>query len=106
MENTTPPTAAGALMATGVVLSFEIISANMIPTRTPINPPKLVSTAASVKNCPKITDFLAPIAFFRPISLVRSVTDTSMIFITPIPPTRREIPAIQINMVLVDWLNC
>ena len=27
-----------------------------------------------------------------PISLVRSVTDTSMIFITPIPPTKREIP--------------
>ena len=29
-----------------------------------------------------------------PISLVRSVTDTSIIFITPIPPTKREIPAI------------
>ena len=33
MENTTPPTAAGALMATGVVLSFEIISANILEIR-------------------------------------------------------------------------
>ena len=28
-----------------------------------------------------------------PISRVRSVTDTSMMFITPMPPTRREMPA-------------
>jgi hypothetical protein len=28
-----------------------------------------------------------------PISRVRSVTETSMMFMTPIPPTSREIPA-------------
>ena len=35
----------------------------------------------------------APIALRMPISRVRSVTDTSMMFITPIPPTSREIAA-------------
>ena len=38
--------------------------------------------------------FGAPRAFLVPISLVRSVMDTSIIFITPIPPTKRAIPAI------------
>ena len=36
----------------------------------------------------------APRAFLVPISRVRSVMDTSMIFMTPMPPTSREIPAI------------
>ena len=37
-----------------------------------------------------------------PISLVRSVTETSIIFITPMPPTTSEITAIdEINSVIV-----
>ena len=36
---------------------------------------------------------LAPIALRMPISRVRSVTLTSMMFITPIPPTSSEIAA-------------
>ena len=35
----------------------------------------------------------APIALRMPISRVRSVTVTSMMFITPIPPTSSEIAA-------------
>ena len=35
----------------------------------------------------------APTAFLMPISWLRSATDTSIIFITPIPPTTREIAA-------------
>ena len=35
----------------------------------------------------------APIAFRIPISLVRSVTETSIMFMIPMPPTRREIAA-------------
>ena len=31
----------------------------------------------------------------RPISRVRSVTDTSMMFIMPMPPTSSEMPATQ-----------
>jgi len=36
----------------------------------------------------------APIALRRPISRVRSRTDTSMMFMMPIPPTSSEIAAI------------
>ena len=36
---------------------------------------------------------LAPMALRMPISRVRSVTETSMIFIMPIPPTSREMAA-------------
>jgi len=35
----------------------------------------------------------APSALRRPISRTRSVTDTSMMFITPMPPTSSEIAA-------------
>ena len=35
----------------------------------------------------------APVAMRTPISRVRSVTDTSMMFITPMPPTSSEIAA-------------
>lgn len=48
----------------------------------------------STKNCIRISCLVAQIAFRIPISLVRSVTDTSIIFITPIPQTKREIAAI------------
>ena len=97
MENTTEPIMAGMLMAVGAPDTCATTFDRMIPSTTPMIPPILVSTEASVRNCPRIIFFLAPMAFFRPISLVRSVTDTSMIFITPIPPTRREILAIQIS---------
>jgi hypothetical protein len=36
----------------------------------------------------------APTAIRIPISWVRSVTETSMMFMTPIPPTTREMTAI------------
>ena len=49
---------------------------------------------ASTMNCIIIEFCVAPNAFLRPISLVLSVTETNMIFITPIPPTIRLIPAI------------
>ena len=35
---------------------------------------------------------VAPIAFLRPISLVRSLTDTNITFIIPIAETTKEIP--------------
>ncbi len=36
---------------------------------------------------------VAPSALRRPISRIRSVTDTSMMFMTPMPPTSSEIAA-------------
>ncbi len=40
-----------------------------------------------------MTDRVAPMALRMPISRVRSVTDTSMMFMMPIPPTSRDIAA-------------
>ena len=82
-------------MATGASVNRETSWARPMPAPTPMSPPRLVSTAASVRNCHKMRLFLAPMAFFRPISRVRSVTDTSMMFITPMPPTSREMLAIR-----------
>jgi hypothetical protein len=50
----------------------------------------------------------------RPISRIRSVTDTSMMFITPIPPTSKEMPAmppsrmvsVRSTEVAVDTSDC
>ena len=40
-----------------------------------------------------MTRGVAPRALRRPISRTRSVTETSMMFITPMPPTSSEMPA-------------
>ena len=48
---------------------------------------------ASVKNCIAISRLVAPSALRTPISRVRSVTDTSMMFITPMPPRKSVISA-------------
>src|SRR2546430_1477408 len=59
----------------------------MIPRMPPIK----VSVAASTRNCQRTSRRVAPIALRKPISRVRLVTDTIMIAITPIPPTRSAI---------------
>ena len=46
----------------------------------------------------------APTVLRMPISRVRSVTDTSMMFITPIPPTRSEMAATAPSKVVNTWL--
>ena len=93
---------AGILMDVGVPMTEEMSRAMTMPTMTPSRPPRLVSTEASVRNCQRMRFFRAPMAFFRPISLVRSVTVTSMMFITPMPPTSREMLAIQSSWRLVE----
>ena len=57
-------------------------------------PPSADRIADSVRNWIRTSLVLAPSAFLMPISRVLSVTDTSMIFMIPIPPTSREIAAI------------
>ena len=79
----------------------------LIPNTTPISPPSPASTVDSSRNCCRIARRVAPMAFRMPISLVRSVTETSMMLATPIPPTTSEIPAIAVvNRVrkLRNWL--
>ena len=49
-------------------------------------------------NCRMIAPSLAPSALRIPISRVRSVTDTSMIFIMPMPPTTSEMAAMPARM--------
>ncbi len=52
-----------------------------------------------------MSDWRAPMAMRTPISRVRSVTDTSMMFITPMPPTSSAIMAMaetsSVSVVLV-----
>jgi hypothetical protein len=59
-----------------------------------ITHPIAVTTTDSIKNCVIISLFNAQIAFLIQISLVLSVTDTSIIFITQIHPTSKEIEPI------------
>ena len=60
----------------------------------PDPPPATERDTASMRNCTRMSRSLAPTASRIPISRVRSVTDTSMMFMIPIPPTRRETEAI------------
>ncbi len=48
---------------------------------------------------------LAPIALRMPISRVRSVTVTSMMFMTPIPPTSSEIAATAPSKTVKVWFD-
>src|SRR5664279_4230389 len=79
---------------TGHDIADPIIFDAAIPTKIPITPPVILNNIDSARNCINISRPLPPIAIRSPISLVRSVTDTYIIFMIPIPPTRREIPAI------------
>ena len=62
-------------------------------------------TTDSMRNCIMIFWKVAPRALRMPISRVRSVTDTIMIFMMPIPPTMREMAAMlprnSVSMVVV-----
>ena len=58
---------------------------------------------ASTRNCTITSRRRAPTASRMPISLVRSVTDTSMMFMMPMPPTISEIAAmLPSNAVIVE----
>ena len=47
---------------------------------------------------------LAPTAMRMPISRVRSVTDTSRMFMMPMPPTSSEIAATLSRRLVITWL--
>ena len=55
-----------------------------------MEPPTTLMTTASTRNCSRTSEPRAPIARRRPISRVRSVTDTSMMFMMPMPPTTQR----------------
>ena len=55
-------------------------------TTTPTAPPAIVVATPSSRNCSRMAPRRAPSALRMPISRVRSVTETNMMFITPTPP--------------------
>ena len=65
-----------------------------MPRIIPAIPPRTVMLADSIRNCRRILLGLAPSAFLIPISCLRSVTVTIIMFMIPMPPTKREIAAI------------
>src|ERR1041384_1629721 len=77
------------------------------PTATPRRPPSMLIATLSTRNCVSTSEPRAPMAMRMPISRVRSVTETSMMFMMPMPPTSRETPAMlpsKIVMMLLVWL--
>lgn len=56
-------------------------------------PQRKVSTTASVRNCTTMSALRAHMDLLMPISRVRSETDTSMMFMIPMPQTTSDIDA-------------
>ena len=70
------------------------------PSKTPNSPPVSEMRTDSMRNWREMTMPVAPTAMRRPISLVRSVTDTSMMFMMPMPATRSEKAAATTRMMV------
>jgi hypothetical protein len=98
LETPRDKTMAGRDKLTGA--SARLSAAKTPATAPPIPkaPPRQERMTASIKNWERISRSRAPRAFRRPISWVRSVTETNMIFIMPMPPTSREILAMAANI--------
>src|SRR5688572_20097426 len=80
----------------GATIGFMVALSRLpmpTPTATPMTPPRAARSIASARNWVTMSLRWAPRALRMPISRVRSVTVTSMMFITPMPPMSREIPA-------------
>jgi hypothetical protein len=75
--------------------NFLMIIPTPMPSATPRTPPIAVTTIASDRNCERMSRCRAPVAIRTPISRVRSVTETSMMFMTPMPPTSSAMPPIE-----------
>ena len=69
----------------------------------PSSPPNTLSITASTRNWLMMWLFRAPMALRTPISRVRSVTVTSMMFMTPMPPTRSEMAATMPSSTVKVW---
>ena len=113
-EQTTSPANAqpkGKIMSTFSQTASK--SPPITPRMIPRIPPASEIKIASVKNCRKISRLRAPIDLRTPISFVRSVTLTSMMFMMPMPAATsamklitnapmRTTPAIEANALLSE----
>ena len=72
----------------------------------PMRPPRSDRVRASTRNWARMSRPRAPMALRMPISRVRSRTETSMMFMIPMPPTISEIEAIppssSVSVALID----
>ena len=59
---------------------------------------------ASMRNCTRMSRLRAPMAMRMPISRVRSVTETSMMFMMPMPPTSSEMLAMEASRMVSTWV--
>ena len=65
-----------------------------------MTPPMAEVVPASMMNWLRMSRRLAPRDLRMPISRVRSVTDTSMMFMMPMPPTSREMAAMSTRIAM------
>src|SRR5439155_3918654 len=77
-----------------------------IPSVSPITPPTVASTTASVRNWKRMSRPRPPTAMRMPISRVRSVTETSITLAIPMPPTMSEIAATASSSVAMVSVLC
>ena len=80
------------------------VSLPRYPRATPMAPPTRLITTASTRNWVRTSEPRAPSASRSPISRVLSVTETSMMFMIPMPPTSREMPAIADRRRVMIWV--
>ncbi len=90
------PTASA--MACGVMSILQLANSPtakevITPSAMPRAPPIIDSVTASTRNCLRMSRPRAPTAMRSPISRVRSVTLTSMMFMMPMPPTSSDTEA-------------
>ena len=106
---TAPENATAIAMITGEIVvshpvkcptSFALIT----PNARPAMPPRIAMTTLSTRNCGNTSEPRAPMAMRMPISRVLSVTDTSMMFMMPMPPTSSEIEAIAASNIVITFV--
>ena len=75
----------GAILSGDGSMASKVTKATEIAS--PMPPLNAVRNAPSMKNWVRILRYVAPSALRKPISLVRSVTETSMMLMIPIAPS-------------------
>ncbi len=92
----TPPGQANRRLA-----SREVATPRLTPSRPPTND----RVIASIRNWRRMWPARAPRARRMPISRVRSLTDTNMMFMMPMPPTTREMAADPPSRLVKIWVT-
>ena len=100
-ENPNPRIIASTLIRKAVPITWLRIMLSPSPSRIPAIPPIRLSRKLSIRNCSWICHCRAPSAFLSPISIVRSVTVVSIMFMIPMPPTSRAMEAIPASRLVI-----